>query len=111
MSLTRIRSSSSNLVSIKEDSSMLKTMTIYDKKTNNVLAKTTGDEAHLDRFGKQLHKELEGRTDFRVHIEDAPLLGFDFSEITKQVSKITPDRVLIGINLLISIALVIKLFS
>ncbi len=100
-------------VSVQKDF-MLKTMTVYDKKTNHVLAKTTGDDAHMERFGKQLHKELEGRTDFRVHIEDAPLLGFDFSEITRQVakiSKVTPDRVLIGINLLISIALVIKLFS
>ncbi len=112
MSLTKIRSSSSNLEYQNNNGvPVLKTMTIFDKKTNEILFKTTGDDAHLDRYGKEVHKKLDGRNDFRVLIEDAPLLGFDFADVKEVASKITVERVVIAVNLLINIFLVFKLLG
>ncbi len=84
-------------------------MTVYDKRTDVIIAKTTGTKDHLDKFGSELHKKIGDNANFRVVIEDAPLLGYDFSDIQKAASKITVERVLIGVNLVVNAILVFKL--
>lgn len=89
---------------------VMKTLTVFDKKTDLVLFKTTGDDNHLQKYGAEIHKKLEGKP-FSVKIEDAPLFGFDFEDVQKAASKITVERVLIVVNLLISSFLVLKLLG
>ncbi len=89
---------------------VLKTMTIFDKK-DEILFKTTGNDEHIKMAGDEFHKKLNGRTDFRVLIEDSKTFDLDFAEIVAKAPKITGDRVFIAINLLINMVVLLKLLG
>ncbi len=102
------KSYSSNHQEVKRN--VLKTMTVFDKK-NEILFKTTGNDEHLNKVGSDFHKKLNGRTDFRVLIEESKSFDLDFAEIVAKVPKITVDRVFIAINLLINAFVILKLLK
>ncbi len=102
--------SSSTITGPAEKDLVLKTMTIFDKK-DEILFKTTGSDEHISKAGDDFHKKLNGRTDFRVLIEDSKTFDLDFADIVAKAPKVTADRVFIAINLLINAVLLFKLLG
>ncbi len=102
--------SSSTLSAPENKDLVLKTMTIFSTK-DEILFKTTGSNEHITKAGDDFHKKLNGRTDFRVMIEDSKTFDLDFADIVAKAPKVTVDRVFIAINLLINAVVLLKLLK